>query len=140
MEEDLQEFEKPMIIIGGDVVYLYPNLDTTKIVENLDQMIRESGIKWSNLYMMEGVRYLAFNWTREHVRASSLRRIIPWRRRRQGVKPGMRGTGPHERETGNQEQWVFPWEQKLREHRLQLWLNARYMDDTRIFLPPIKPG
>ena len=68
-----------MIIIGGDVVYLYPNLDTTKIVENLDQMIRESGIKWSNLYMMEGVRYLAFNWTREQVRASSLRRIIPWR-------------------------------------------------------------
>ena len=82
LEEDLQDFEKPMVIIGGDVVSLYPNLDIQKIVEKLDLIIKESGIKWSNVDMMEGARYLALNWTREQVRTSSLRRIIPWRRHR----------------------------------------------------------
>ena len=204
LEEDLQDFSKPMVIIGGDVVSLYPNLDKEKIVENLDNMIRESGIKWSNVDMMEGVRYLALNWSREQVRNSNLKRIIPWRRSRKGVKPGMRGVGPHGKEPGGQEQWEFPsvvledwereqvimevikiavttmfskhyygfggkmfhqtkggpigprgtcaiaritmqwfdikWEERLNSLRLQFWLNGRYMDDIRIFLPPIKPG
>ena len=108
LEEDLQDFSKPMVIIGGDVVSLYPNLDTEKIVENLADIIRESGIKWSNVDMMEGVRYLALNWSREQVRNSNLKRIIPWRRSRKGVKPGMRGVGPHGKEPGDQEQWEFP--------------------------------
>ena len=32
------------------------------------------------------------------------------------------------------------WETKLQELAIQIWLNSRYMDDGRTFLPPIKPG
>ena len=32
------------------------------------------------------------------------------------------------------------WEQRLVELGVEFWLNARYMDDGRIFLPPIKRG
>ena len=32
------------------------------------------------------------------------------------------------------------WEEKLKELRVKIWLNERYMDDIRVFLPPIKPG
>ena len=53
---------------------------------------------------MEGARYLALNWSEEQVRASSLRRVIPRRRSRNGTRPGMRGQGPRGRETGDQEQ------------------------------------
>ena len=62
-----------MVIIGGDVVSLYPNLDIQKIVEKLDLIIKESGIKWSNVDMMEGARYLALNWTQEECNRSKLR-------------------------------------------------------------------
>ena len=153
---------------------------------------------------MEGARYLALNWSEEQVRASSLRRVIPRRRSKNGTRPGIRGEGPRGRETGDQEQWIFSnvvftkeeeeqliievlkiavralftkhfytfggrvfkqskggpiglratcaiaraimqlfdikWEEKLQKLAIQIWLNTRYMDDGRTFLPPLKPG
>ena len=47
-----------------------------------------------------------------------MRRVLPWRRKRTGVKPGITGAGPMGGERGDQEQWVFPritleeWEKK----------------------------
>ena len=70
----------------------------------MGEIIKKSGIKWSNIDLMEGARYLALNWSEEQVRASSLRRVIPRRRSRNGTRPGMRGQGPRGRETGDQEQ------------------------------------
>ena len=93
-----------MVVVGSDVISLYPNLDTDKIAENMGEIIKKSGIKWSNIDLMEGARYLALNWSEEQVRASSLRRVIPRRRSRNGTRPGMRGQGSRGRETGDQEQ------------------------------------
>ena len=73
------------------MVSLYPNLDTGKIVENLGEIIGRANIKWSNVDLLEGARYLALNWSEEQIRRSSLRRIIPWRRNNRGTRPGMRG-------------------------------------------------
>ena len=91
LKEDFQDFSKPMVIVGSDVISLYPNLDTDKIAENMGE------IKWSNIDLMEGARYLALNWSEEQVRSSSLRRVIPRRRKNKGTGPGMRGEGPRGR-------------------------------------------
>ena len=108
LPEDLQDWSTPHVIIGSDVISLYPNLDTEKIVENLGEVVELLDMKWSNVDLMEGARYLALNWSEEQIRSSSLRRIIPWRRSRRGTRPGMRGEGPRGRERGDQEQWEFP--------------------------------
>ena len=57
LEEDFQDFSKPMVIVGSDVISLYPNLDTDKIAENMGEIVKNSGIKWSNIDLMEGARY-----------------------------------------------------------------------------------
>ena len=57
---------------------------------------------------MEGCRYIALNWDGDKCRTSSLRRILPVRRARTGVRPGLRGAGPLGPEVHDQEQWKFP--------------------------------
>ena len=204
LQEDLQDWSSPFVVIGSDVVSLYPNLDTGKIVENLGEIIGRANIKWTNVDLLEGARYSALNWSEEQIRRSSLRRIIPWRRSNRGTRPGMRGVGPRGKERGDQEQWEFPpvileewekeqliieviriavktmfekhyytfggkifrqkkggpigprgtcaiaraimqifdlkWEARLQNMAVQFILNARYMDDGRIILPPFKKG
>ena len=33
LKEDLQDFSIPIVMIGGDVVSLYPNLDVNRVAE-----------------------------------------------------------------------------------------------------------
>ena len=108
LQEDLQDYSIPLVIIGSDVISLYPNLDTTRVDENMIEIVKGANLVWSNVDLLEGARYLALNWTEEQVRRSSLRRLLPWRRSNRGTRPGMRGEGPLGMERGDQEQWEFP--------------------------------
>ena len=153
---------------------------------------------------MEAVRYIALNWSEDQCRKSKLRRVLPWRRKSHGSRPGVRGAGPRGPERGDTDQWIFPkvvlsqkdkteiigtvlsiavtelfknhfytfggeifhqkeggpiglrgtcaiarlcmqlfdvkWERELDKHMLRTWLIARYMDDGRACMPPLKPG
>ena len=119
LPEDLQDYTVPMVIVGSDVISLYPSLDTDKVTEAMGEFVKKAGIKWSNVDLLECARYLALNLTEEQVRSSPLRRLLPWRRGRRGTRPAIRGDGPRGREKGDQEQWEFPsvvveeWEREL---------------------------
>ena len=67
----------------------------------------DSNIKWEDIDIMEGCRYIALNWDGDKCRTSSLRRALPVRRAKTGVRPGLRGTGPLGQEVHDQEQWIF---------------------------------
>ena len=108
LPEDIQNFETPMVIMGSDVVSLYPNLDTNKVAERVREAVLKSEVIWENFDYLEGARYLALNWTAEQCRGSRLRKILPWRRSNKGTRPGVRGAGPKGPDRGDQEQWVFP--------------------------------
>ena len=202
--EQLQDFEKKMVIIGSDVIALYPNLDIRRVVENVKEAVKKSGTTWREIDYLEGVRYLALNWSSEECARSRLRRILPRRKGTRGSRPTVRGQGPKGRERGDQEQWTFPkivledwekeeiisevvslataamfrnhyysfggkvfhqesggpiglrgtcsiarlvmqlydtkWTRRMEELGITIWLMMRYMDDTRILLPEIKPG
>ena len=202
--EQLQNFEEKMVIIGSDVVALYPNLDIRRVVKNVKEAVRMSGTTWREIDYLEGARYLALNWSAEECRRSKLSRILPRRRKKGGSRPTVRGQGPKGKERGDQEQWTFPkivledwekeeivsevislataamfrnhyysfggkvfhqesggpiglrgtcsiarlvmqlydhkWSKRMVELGITVWLMVRYMDDTRILLPEIKPG
>ena len=202
--EQIQDFEKPMVIIGSDVVALYPNLEIKRVTENVKEAIRKSGVRFEEVDYLEGARYLALNWSADECRKSKLGRILPRRRHTQGSRPGMRGEGPRSKVRGCQEQWIFPkikledwekesiiaevigiatkamfnhhyysfggrkfhqegggpiglrgtcsiarmimqlyddkWMKRMTYLGLTVWLLARYMDDTRVLMPEIKPG
>ena len=107
LPEDLQDFQSPMALIGYDVVSLYPNLDVSRIAENVKEAILDSPVQWSNIDYMEAARYIALNWTKEECKNSSLYSILPRRRGRTGTRPGIRGDNPRGKQRGDQEQWVF---------------------------------
>ena len=106
--EMIQDYGAPMELIGFDVNALYPSLDWGNTEKVIRQSIIESGIEWDNLDIMEGCRYIALNWDANKCRQSSLARILPVRRAKTGVRPGLRGTGPLGPDIHDQEQWRFP--------------------------------
>ena len=108
LHEDLQEQSEPMLIIGTDVVNLYPSLDISKVVGEVQEAIMGSRIEWQDIDYLEGARYIALNWSEQRCRGSMLWRILPRRRYSTGGRPGLRGAGPQGADRGDQEQWVFP--------------------------------
>ena len=93
-EEDLQDYEVPMVVIGYDVVSLYPNMKVDQVSEKVLEAIMMTKITWRAVDYMEAARYVILNLTAEEVMESGLKRILPWRRGKRGNKPGMKGEGP----------------------------------------------
>ena len=108
LPEMVQDFTCPMVLIGSDVVSLYPNLDITRVAKMMKEAIGISTMKFEGIDLLECSRYVALNWTREECRSSSLRRILPQRRYTRGTRPGMKGAGPRGGTRGDCEQWIFP--------------------------------
>ena len=106
--EMIQDFGAPMEVIGFDVDALYPSLDWGNTEKVIRDSIMDSNIKWEEVDIMEGCRYIALNWDGDKCRTSPLRRVLPVRRAKTGVRPGLRGTGPLGPEVHDQEQWKFP--------------------------------
>ena len=65
LPEDLQNFEVPMVVLGTDVVCLYPNLDTNKVGDRVREAVLQSDLKWEGIDYMEASRYIALNWSEE---------------------------------------------------------------------------
>ena len=68
LEEDLQDYSVPMVVVGSDVVSLYPNLDVDKIVQRVGEEVERTDMKFSNIDYVEATRYLVLNWTPEQCR------------------------------------------------------------------------
>ena len=118
LPEDLQDYSVPVVMVGSDVVNLYPSLEADKVVGEIEQEMLRTDMQFDNIDYLETTRYLVLNWTQEEARRSPLRRVLPWRRGRRGTKPGITGVGPLGKVRGDQEQWEFPqiiledWEKK----------------------------
>ena len=110
LPEQIQDYEREMVIIGSDVVSLYPNLEVEGVVQRVKEAIMESDMKWDNFDYLEGVRYIALNWTQEECNRSELRRVLPVRRGRRGSRPTIKeqvqGGGQKEtRSSGSSKMW-----------------------------------
>ena len=68
--EMIQDYGAPMEIIGFDVDALYPSLDWENTERVIKDAIVESSIKWEDIDIMEGCRYIALNWDGNKCRKS----------------------------------------------------------------------
>ena len=107
LHEDLQDQSTPMVLIGTDVINLYPSLDIAKVVEEVSKAVMVSSIKWEEIDYLEGARYMALNWSEEKCRLGGLRRILTYRIKT-GSRLCLKGAGAQGYARGDQEQWVFP--------------------------------
>ena len=87
LPEDLQNYETRMVIMGTNVVSLYPSLDIEQVGARVKEAILKSNINWERVDYLEGVRCIVLKWTQEECRGSRLRRVLPWRRSTRGTRP-----------------------------------------------------
>ena len=73
-----------MVLIGRDIVYLYPSLEIEQVVAKVREAVLESNMKWEEVDYREGVRYLALNWDLDMCKKSKL---LPVRRGKHGCRP-----------------------------------------------------
>ena len=108
LEEDIQNFEEEMVLVGCDVEALYPSLDRDECSRIIGEEIMKSNVSWSNLDYMEGARMIVLNKSASYCRKHSLHRVLPVRRYRTGSRPGVTVKRPLGAGRGDQEQWRFP--------------------------------
>ena len=104
----IQDYSSEMVVVGTDVVSLYPNLTWASAGEEVFRAIMESNIEWQQVNWKEGCRYLALCRGYTWCRTSTLRRVLPWRRFAKGSWPGITGAGPMGPSVNGEEQWIFP--------------------------------
>ena len=96
----VQDKSIPMVVIGSDVVSLYPNLRWEAAGEEVYQAVMESDIEFDGVCYKEGARYLALVRGYDWCRLSKLRRALPSRKNAKGTWPGITGNGPLGPSTG----------------------------------------
>ena len=79
LPEDVQDKTKPMVVVGTDVVKLYPTLDIQKVVGVVMEAMVDTEIIWEEIDYLEAACYVALNWTEEECQRSGLRRVLPRR-------------------------------------------------------------
>ena len=123
LPKDLQDYFTPMVIIGNNMVSLYPSLDITKVVENVKKAVLESEIKWQEGDYLEAAHYVALNWTEKQCRSSPLGRILPTRRCTTGCRPGEEITSGKSGPTGHYSHVQIPlcWSQVPTDGRWAFW-------------------
>ena len=108
LEEEIQNFEVKMEVIGADVEALYPSLDMKECARIVEIEVMRSTVKWEDIDYLEGTRMIALNRSAQYCRSHPLQRVLPVRRKRTGSRPGVTGKGPMGPRRGDQEQWRFP--------------------------------
>ena len=90
-KEWVQDRSKVMVIIGTDAVSLYPSMEKREAADEVAEAVRESTLKWEGVNWKEATRFLVLGRDEAWCRSSSLRRVLPWRRFKHFVRPGLTG-------------------------------------------------
>ena len=91
--EKVQDRGKKMVIVGSDVEALYPSLEDIEVAEICHNAIMNTNVKFTNINYEVGAKYVAMNMTEVEARISPLRRVLPWRTKTGGARPGVTGEG-----------------------------------------------
>ena len=94
-------------VIGADVEQLYPSLHAVEVAEIVYKAMMDTKVKFDNVEWLEACKYIALTSTAQECRLGPLKRILPIRRKVNGVRPGITGEDPLSKESGCQEQWEF---------------------------------
>ena len=98
----LQDTED-LLCVGYDVVTLYPDMDTDEAVRGIHEAVMNSPVSFENVDYLECTIYISLNWDQKKCNESELRRVLPVRRGKRGVRPWVKGVGPMGEQMGDAE-------------------------------------
>ena len=89
-------------MIGSDVQALYPSLSDVEVGIICYQAVMDSQVEFQNINYRKANQYIAMCLTKEEQAVHPLKRVLPRRTSKGGVRPGV--TADPRRE----ENWIFP--------------------------------
>ena len=105
----LYDEDKESYVIGSDVVALFPSIKSKSTGLIIRRRVEKSSLKFPGFNYRQGARYILMNrkYTGDLTGIAS---ILPWRRKKQGVTPGMTGKAGTDRKEDDdgEKQWVYP--------------------------------
>ena len=99
--------KQKMVIIGSDVISLYPNLTRQESADEVAEAVMESDLKWEGVNWKEATRFLVLGRDEPWCRSSKLWRVLPRRKYKHGTRPGLTGAGPLGADCDDENQWEF---------------------------------
>ena len=87
---------------------LFPSMRGSYTARKIRDAVLEGDLLVEGLDVKEMARYVAIGYQPHEIGALRLGRVIPVRRYRKGVKPGVTGKEAMKKESGDEVRWVFP--------------------------------
>ena len=106
-KEWVQDRSSVMVIIGTDAVSLYPSMTKQESADEVAEAVLESSLKWEGVNWKEATRFLVLGRDETWCRGSKLWRVLPRRKHKKGVRPGLTGVGPLGAEPDDENQYEF---------------------------------
>ena len=122
--EGISEKELEICLLGNDVVALFPSIKSQNTGKIVRKRVIRSPLKFDGFNWRQGARYVVMN---KHLTSDlqELWGVLPFRRKTQGVEPGMSNRYVHsskETEDDLNARWVFP-NPNPTEHQIRLILG-----------------
>ena len=102
---DKKELER--VLLGNDVVGLFPNIKSKNSGKIVREKVEESEIVFEGFDYKQGGRYIVMN-KRYTGNLKPLWNVLPWRRKVGGTAPGMTGKAVNSVEDDPEIQWTYP--------------------------------
>ena len=102
VENDKVQEEPDLVVVGSDVEALYPSLTDVEVGLIRFKAVMESKVEFQNINYRKATQYIAMCLSKEEQMLSPLKRILPRRTSKGGVRPGVTAN------TDNEENWIFP--------------------------------
>ena len=94
------------VIVGADVIGLYPSLDAEQTAEAVRKETINSEVSFEGVNHKEALRYIAVNCDKFEIRKMGLEHLVPSRRFTKGQKPTIRGVDSKSGRDTTDEKWV----------------------------------
>ena len=111
--------ELERVLLGNDVVGLFPNIKSKNSARIVRGRVEESDIVFEGFDYKQGGRYIVIN---KHLTGDlqPIWNVLPWRRKVGGTAPGMTGRGINSEEDDPEIQWCYPRAQPTEMQKRQI--------------------
>ena len=121
-----RDHPRGLIIGSTDVVALYPSLDIVFTVEKVCDIIRQSPIKFADLWYEELSLYVAVNSTQNELDSLGLTDVCPKRTTNIGRRPTVKSLNP-QKEEERRKNWADPEQSPDESQKQELIIRSLYM-------------
>ena len=129
---DILGDEDEMIIIGNDVVGLFPNITSARTGRIVRYKVQESSLKLEGMSFKQSSLYVYLNQDKTGD-LTELRQYFPWRRKVKGTAPGMSNNEVNSRNKMGDNYWVSPRKEATDKHIQMMIARAAEIGTRTVF-------